>query len=177
VAELRDPDNDIAGSTVDNNRTHFDVHILPSLGDLPIAQLDGIDAKARLAEWIRQLKQQKGARGRQSRNVGSLSRTIECGILIVQGDLQTSAVDPGFGNQRSDIRDPVVGENQLGELRESSERPDVGDLIQLEPKVMQARETTEWCEVGDLVATQVQGAQTGETPQRTEIGDLVLHQT
>ncbi|HEU4407683.1 MAG TPA: tyrosine-type recombinase/integrase [Polyangiaceae bacterium] len=95
--KLREPDDELAGATVDGNKTHFVLHILPKLGDLPVAVLAETSGQARIAGWLRDLRAAKGDKGRQTvRNVNSSFRAFldwvqspEAGALLAENPLRT----------------------------------------------------------------------------------------
>ena len=75
--KFRKPDQEVSGATYDGNQSHFDVHILPVLGDLPIATLEEVQGQTKLAEWLRKLKDKKGPKGHQTvRNIAASLRTF-----------------------------------------------------------------------------------------------------
>jgi integrase len=95
--KLRKPDEEVAGATYDGNKSHFDVHILPSLGAVPIALLEHVQGQTKLAEWLRKLKEQKGSKGHQTvRNIAASLRTFldwamspEAGALLRENPTRT----------------------------------------------------------------------------------------
>ena len=82
----RKDDSDVAGATWDGNASHFEVHIWPAFGDVPVASFANTTTQAKLGEWIRKLKAQKGEQGRQTvRNIVASFRTFFDYVVSPEG--------------------------------------------------------------------------------------------
>lgn len=53
--DLREKDPDVSGATAEGNRTDFRSRILPRWGQTPLAELDSLQARRQLREWVRSL--------------------------------------------------------------------------------------------------------------------------
>jgi integrase len=53
--ENREKDPDVSGATADGNRTDFRSQILPRWGQTALAELDSLQARRQLREWVREL--------------------------------------------------------------------------------------------------------------------------